>query len=64
LDGFLSTSGFSKKQIDQIEGAANHHDMYLKIMIWRSIANAGQKNFEAELLLRKQAHFHARGHTN
>jgi hypothetical protein len=57
LEGFLSTTGFSKEQIDQIRGAADHNDMYVKIMTWRSIANAGQKNFEAELLLRKQRIF-------
>jgi hypothetical protein len=57
LEGFLSTTGFSKEQIDQIRDATDHNDMYVKIVTWRSIANAAQKNFEAELLLRKQRIF-------
>ncbi|WP_144030655.1 hypothetical protein [Bradyrhizobium japonicum] len=57
LDGFLTTSGFSREQADQVRQAADHNDMYVKVLMWRSIANAGQKNFDAELLLRKQRIF-------
>jgi hypothetical protein len=53
LDGFLSTTGFSKEQCDQISKAANHNDMYIKIVTWRAIANAAQSNFDVNLLLRK-----------
>ena len=57
LEAFLSTSGFSKEQNDQIIHAADHNDMYNKIVTWRSIADAGWKNFAANLLLRKQRIF-------
>ncbi|MHC2626071.1 hypothetical protein ACVIW2_008103 [Bradyrhizobium huanghuaihaiense] len=57
LDGFLSTTGFSKEQNDQIRTAADHNDMYAKIVTWRSIGEAGQKNFDVQLLLRKQRIF-------
>jgi hypothetical protein len=54
LDGFLSTTGFSKEQCDQIRKAADHNDMYVKIITWRGIAHAAQANFDVNLLLRKQ----------
>jgi hypothetical protein len=57
LEAFLSTTGFSSEQNDQIIQAADHNDMYVKIVTWRSIADAGQKNFAANLLLRKQRIF-------
>jgi hypothetical protein len=57
LDAFLSTTGFSSEQNDQIAQAADHNDMYSKIVTWRSIADAGQRNFNANLLLRKQRIF-------
>jgi hypothetical protein len=54
LEGFLSTTGFSKEQCDQISQAKNHNDMYVKkIVTWRAIANAAQANFDVNLLLRK-----------
>lgn len=57
LDGFLSTTGFSKEQCDQIRKASDHNDMYVKIITWRSIAHAAQVNFDVNLLLRKQRIF-------
>jgi hypothetical protein len=53
LDGFLSTTGFSKEQCDQIRKATDHNDMHVKIITWRSIAHAAQTNFDVNLLLRK-----------
>lgn len=57
LDGFLSTTGFSNEQSDQIRKAKDHNDMYVKIVTWRSIARAAQANFDVNLLLRKQRIF-------
>jgi hypothetical protein len=57
LDGFLSITQFSKGQCDQIRQAADHNDMYVKIMTWRSIAHAAQAIFDVRLLLRKQRVF-------
>ena len=57
LDAFLSTTGFSDGQIDQIRKASDHLDMYIKIVTWRSIAQAGQENFETSLLLRERRIF-------
>jgi hypothetical protein len=57
LDGFLTTTGFSKEQCDQIRDAADHNDMYVKIVSWRFIAAAAVKIFDARLLLRKQRIF-------
>jgi hypothetical protein len=57
LDAYLSTTGFSEGQNDQIRQATDHNDMYSKIVTWRSIADAGQQNFDAGLLLRKRRVF-------
>lgn len=57
LNGFLSTTGFSKEQCDQIRDARDHNDMYVKIVTWRSIAGAATAIFDVRLLLRKQRIF-------
>jgi hypothetical protein len=57
LDGFLSATGFSNEQCDQIRKAKDHNDMYIKIVTWRSIAHAAQANFDVNLLLGRQRIF-------
>jgi hypothetical protein len=57
LEAFLSATGFSDGQVDQIRKAPDHLDMYLKIVTWKSIANAAQENFETNLLLRERRIF-------
>jgi hypothetical protein len=57
LDAFLSTTGFSKQQNDQIKAADDHLDMFMKITTMRRIIDAQQKIYDARVLLRKQRIF-------
>jgi len=57
IEAYLGTTEFSKGQIEQIAQAADHNDMYVKVVIFRQIAEAAFKIFDARLLLRKQRIF-------
>jgi hypothetical protein len=57
LEAYFSTTDLSKIQVDQILQATDHNDMFRKVTAWRSIAIAGQENFEVNLLLRERRVF-------
>ena len=54
---YLEATDFSKQQIDQVINAANHNDLFVKVVHWRNIARAGGEVYEARLALRKRQIF-------